>query len=154
MKCILGAFSAPNFVGLVALLVCDSKRKRAFRRALGKFYRLGTPKGRQTRLVVSSKFWNIALNIHPKMIQNPYKINQKWFYFWYLLGTLQNYMPRFVQKSYPEIMKKHQKSIPHWSKILPKSTKKHPKSIKIASLERFRHQIAPGSVPGRPGSFH
>ena len=68
----------------------NSKRKHAFRQALGKFYRLGTPKGRQSfyRSVISSKLWNITSKIHQTFIPNPSKINKQLLYFWQCLGTL------------------------------------------------------------------
>ena len=62
----------------------DSKRESAFRRALGKFDRLETPKGRQSfyRLVVVVRKIDVniyakSLNITPKLIQNPSEIERK-----------------------------------------------------------------------------
>ena len=63
--------------------VMNSKRERAFRRALGKFYRLETPKGRQSfyRLVAAVGKFNVksmkiiekSPQIGPKSFQNQQK---------------------------------------------------------------------------------
>ena len=66
-------------------LLHDSKRERAFRQALGKFYRLETPKGRQSFYSLVVVVRKIIRKINetswkhvPKLIQNPSTINQKW----------------------------------------------------------------------------
>ena len=58
-------------------------------------------------------------------------------------------MHGFRQKTCPEYLEHHRKSVQNWSKILPTATKNDTKICQNASLNRFRCQIAARSAPGR-----